>query len=235
VSEILDYVPARFKVVRHVRPKFVCRRCETITQAPMPDLPIARGRPGPGLLAHVLVSKYADHLPLYRQAEIYARDGVALDRSTLADWVGRASWLLAPLVDALGRTVMKAGKLHADDTPVPVLDPGRGTTKTGRLWVYVRDDRPHGATTPPAAVFRYSPDRKGERPRDHLKEFTGLLQADGYAGFDGLYAIVGKRSKSTHSANHFLSISKATATSAAFSTGIFDFPLSTCEMKLTLG
>lgn len=188
-SEILDYVPARFKVVRHVRPKFVCRRCETITQAPMPDLPIARGRPGPGLLAHVLVSKYADHLPLYRQAEIYARDGVALDRSTLADWVGRASWLLAPLVDALGRTVMKAGKLHADDTPVPVLDPGRGTTKTGRLWVYVRDDRPHGATTPPAAVFRYSPDRKGERPRDHLKEFTGLLQADGYAGFDGLYAV----------------------------------------------
>ena len=188
VTEVLEYVPARFKVVRHVRPKLSCRACETVVQAPMPGLPIERGRPGPGLLAHVLVGKYADHLPLYRQSEIYAREGVDLDRSTLADWVGRAAWLLDPLVAAIGRAAMSAVTLHADDTPVPVLDPGRGKTKTGRLWVYVRDDRPHGGASPPAAFYRYSPDRKGERPREHLKGFAGFLHADGYAGFDGLYA-----------------------------------------------
>jgi transposase len=187
VTEVLEYVPARFKVIRHIRPKFSCRFCETITQAPMPSLPIERGRPGPGLLAHVLVSKYADHLPLYRQAEIYAREGVDLDRSTLADWVGKAAWLLRPLVDALAREVMSADRLFADDTPVPVLAPGTGKTKTGRLWVYVRDDRPHAGKVPPAVLYRYSPDRKGERPREHLKGFSGFLQADGYAGFDGLY------------------------------------------------
>lgn len=187
VTEVLEYVPARFKVIRHIRPKFSCRSCETITQAPMPSLPIERGRPGPGLLAHVLISKYADHLPLYRQAEIYAREGVDLDRSTLADWVGKAAWLLRPLVDAIGREVMSAGRLFADDTPVPVLAPGTGKTKTGRLWVYVRDDRPHAGKAPPAVLYRYSPDRKGERPREHLKGFSGFLQADGYAGFEGLY------------------------------------------------
>ena len=187
VSEVLEYVPARFKAIRHIRPKFSCRSCETITQAPMPSLPIERGRPGPGLLAHVLVSKYADHLPLYRQAEIYAREGVDLDRSTLADWVGKAAWLLRPLVDALARKVMSADRLFADDTPVPVLAPGTGKTKTGRLWVYVRDDRAHAGKAPPAVVYWYSPDRKGERPREHLKDFSGFLQADGYAGFDGLY------------------------------------------------
>ena len=140
VTEVLEMAPARFKVVRHVRPKFSCRSCETITQAPMPSLPIERGRPGAGLLAHVLVGKYADHLPLYRQAEIYARDRVDLDRSTLADWVGKAAWLLRPLVEALGREVMGAERLFADDTPVPVLAPGTGKTKTGRLWAYARDD-----------------------------------------------------------------------------------------------
>ncbi len=180
-------VPARFKVIRHVRPKFSCRSCETITQAPMPSRPIERGRPGPGLLAHVLVGKYADHLPLYRQAEIYARDGVELDRSTLADWVGKSAALLRPLVEALGREVMGGERLFADDTPVPVLAPGTGKTRTGRLWVYVRDDRCHGAKTPPVALYRYTPDRKGERPRAHLKDFSGFLQADGYAGFEGLY------------------------------------------------
>jgi transposase len=188
VTEVLEYVPARFKVVRHVRPKLSCRACETVVQAPMPSLPIERGRPGPGLLAHVLVGKYADHLPLYRQSEIYAREGVDLDRSTLADWIGRAAWLLDPLVAALGREAMDGATLHADDTPVPVLDPGRGRTKTGRLWAYVRDERPHGGAAPPAAFYRYSPDRKGERPREHLKGFAGFLHADGYAGFDGLYA-----------------------------------------------
>jgi transposase len=187
VAEILEYVPARFKVIRHVRPKFSCASCQTITQAPAPSRPIARGLAGPGLLAHVLVSKYADHLPLYRQSEIYAREGVELDRSTLADWVGQSSALLAPLVEALAEHVLAGSKLHADDTPVPVLCPGRGTTKQGRLWTYVRDDRPAGSTTPPAVWFAYSPDRKGAHPRAHLEAFRGTLQADGYAGFNGLY------------------------------------------------
>jgi hypothetical protein len=138
-------------------------------------------------LAHVLVSKYADHLPLYRQAQIYARQGVELDRSTLADWVGDCSRLLSPLVEALGRHVLATGKLHVDDTPVPVLEPGRGKTRTGRLWTYVRDDRSSGSTDPPAVLFRYSPDRKGEHPQRHLKNFTGVLQADAYSGFNDLY------------------------------------------------
>ena len=145
------------------------------------------GVAGPGLLAHILVSKYADHLPLYRQAQIYARQGIELDRSTLADWVGDCSRLLRPLVAALGQYVFGAQKLHADDTPVPVLEPGRGKTRTGRLWTYVRDDRPSGSTDPPAVLFRYSPDRKGEHVRAHLKSFIGVLQADAYAGFDELY------------------------------------------------
>ena len=174
-------------MLRHVRPKLACRCCERIVQVAAPSRPIERGLPGPGLLAHVLVSKYADHLPLYRQSAIYARDGVELDRSTLADWVGASARLLAPLVDALGRHVLATKKLHADDTPVPVLQPGRGTTKTGRLWTYVRDDRPAADTTPPAVWFRYSPDRKGTHPAEHLQRFAGVLQADGYAGFDQLY------------------------------------------------
>jgi len=194
VTEILDYVPGRFEVIRHVRPAFSCRRCETMTQAPMPSLPIDRGRPGPGLLAHVLVGKYCDHLPLYRQAGIYARDGVDLERATLAAWVGKAAWLLAPLVEAVGRHVLAAEKLHADDTPVPVLAPGSGKTKTGRLWVYLRDERPHGSRAPPAVLYRYTPDRKGEHPRAHLAGFRGFLQADGYAGFAPLYeAAAGQR------------------------------------------
>ncbi len=134
------------------------------------------------------MAKYGDHLPLYRQAQMYAREGVDLDHSTLADWVGSSSALLEPLIDSLSSYVFAGDKLHADDTPVPVLAPGRGTTKTGRLWTYVRDDRPAGSTQPPASVFRYSPDRKGERPREHLKDFRGILQADGYAGFEQIYA-----------------------------------------------
>lgn len=161
VTEVLEYVPASFKVIRHVRPKLSCRLCETIVQQPVPSLPIERGRPGPGLLAHVLVAKYADHLPLYRQSGIYAREGVELERSTLADWVGRSAALLDPLVTALRREVMASGVLHGDDTPVPVLAPGMGKTKTGRLWTYVRDGRPHGDERPPAAAYFYSPDRKG--------------------------------------------------------------------------
>jgi hypothetical protein len=135
----------------------------------------------------VLVSKYADHAPLYRQSEIYAREGVDLDRSTLAGWVGSTSELLAPLVDAVRQHVMSASKLHADDTPVPVLAPGNGKTKTGRLWTYVRDDRPSGGKTAPAVWFAYSPERKGEHPKQHLKLYKGVLQADAYAGFQHLY------------------------------------------------
>jgi transposase len=187
VSEVLEYVPACFRVIQHVRPKLSCRRCERIVQAPAPSRPIARGLAGPGLLAHVLISKYCDHQPLYRQSEIYARQGVELERSTLADWVGGTSELLAPLVEALRRYVMAASKLHADDTPVPVLAPGNGRTKTGRLWTYVRDDRPASDTAAPAVWFAYSPDRKGEHPKQHLRMFQGALQADAYAGFNQLY------------------------------------------------
>jgi len=187
VSEQLERVPATFKVIRHVRPKFACNRCERVIEAPAPSRPIERGLAGPALLAHVLVSKYADHQPLYRQAETYAREGVDLDRSTLAGWVGATSQLLAPLVGALRDHVLSAQKIHADDTPVPVLAPGNGKTKTGRLWTYVRDERSAGATTAPAVWFAYSPDRKGEHPRAHLKHFKGALQADAYAGFHHLY------------------------------------------------
>lgn len=187
VAEILEYVPSHFKVIRHVRPKLSCASCQRIVQPLAPSRPIERGLAGPGLLAHVLVSKYCDHLPLYRQSQIFAREGIELDRSTLADWVGGASALLEPLVNAIGRYVLGTYKIHGDDTPVPVLCPGRGTTKQGRLWTYVRDDRPAGSLEPSAVIFRYSPDRKGERPRTHLANFTGVLQADAYAGFDRLY------------------------------------------------
>jgi transposase len=193
VSEILERVPASFKVIRQVRVKLACGRCDKIVQAEAPSRPIERGIAGPGLLAHVLASKYADHLPLYRQAEIYAREGVELDRSTMAEWVGGCSRLLEPLVEALRRHVMSAGKVHADDTPVPVLAPGNGKTKTGRLWTYVRDDRPWGDQSPPAVWYAYTPDRKGEHPQSHLKEFTGTLQADAYAGYGAVYE--GKRIK----------------------------------------
>jgi transposase len=186
-TEILDYVPGTFRVIRHVRPKLSCRSCETIVQAPMPDLPIRRGRAGAGLIAHVLTAKYCDHQPLHRQAEQYAREDVDLSRSTLADMVGQAARLLRPLVDALGRHVMSGQRVHADDTTVPVLAPGLGRTKTGRIWTYVLDDRPFGGTTPPGVFYRYTPDRKGEHPREHLRDFRGILQADGYAGFARLY------------------------------------------------
>ena len=187
VSEQLEYVPASFKVIRHVRPKLACVRCERIFQADAPSRPIARGLAGPGLLAQVLVAKYCDHLPLYRQSRIYAREGVEIDRSTMVDWVGQCSALLDPLVAALGRYTLAASKVHTDDTPVKVLDPGRGKTKTARLWVYVRDDRPAGSVDPPAAWYQYSPDRRGERPQAHLAQYRGILQADGYAGYAKLY------------------------------------------------
>jgi transposase len=186
-AEMLEYVPEHWKVLRHVRPKYSCAACQHIVQAPAPSRPIERSLAGPGLLAHVLVSKYADHIPLYRQSQIFAREHVPIDRSTLGEWVGGSTTLIDPLFDALSRYVLSAQKLHADDTPVPVLAPGTGKTKTGRLWTYVRDDRPAGSTDPPAVFFRYSPDRKAERPLAHLRDYCGILQADGYAGFNGLY------------------------------------------------
>lgn len=188
VSEVLEFVPQHFKVIRHVRPKLACAACDTIVQAPAASRPIANGLAGPGLLAHVLTAKYCDHLPLYRQSGIYARSGVELERSTLADWVGQCSALLRPLVNALNRYVLSAAKIHGDDTPVPVLAPGEGKTKTGRLWPYVRDDRPAGDSSPPAVWFAYSPNRRGEHPQTHLKSFCGILQADAFAGYEALYA-----------------------------------------------
>jgi transposase len=185
--EVLEYVPSFFKRVVHVRPKMSCRCCETIVQSPVPSLPIERGRPGPALLAHVIISKYCDHLPLHRQSVIYARLGVDLDRSTMADWIGYLAFLLGLLAEAIGRHCRAGPAVHSDDTPVKVLAPGLGKTKTGRLWVVVRDERPWGSTAPPAAFYMYSPDRKSEHALSLLKSCRGFLHADGYAGFEQLY------------------------------------------------
>lgn len=185
--EVLEYVPSHFKVVVHVRPKLSCRDCETITQPPMPMLPIERGRPGAGLVSHVIISKYCDHTPLNRQSDIYAREGVDLDRSTMAGWVGKMAWLLKPLADEIGGYARAGPVVHADDTPIPVLDPGKGVTKTGRLWVVVRDETPWGSSNPRAAYYHYSPDRKGEHAHALLAPCRGYLHADGYAGFGKLY------------------------------------------------
>jgi transposase len=187
VSEVLDYVPASFVVIRHVRPKMSCRTCSHVVQAAAPSRPVDRGLAEAGLLAHVVTSKFADHQPLYRQSQIYARQGVDLERSTLARWVAEASDLVEPLVEVLRRYVMRTDKLHGDDTPLPVLAPGTGRTKIGRFWTYVRDSRPAGDIAPPAVWFTYSPDRKGEHPQRHLASFRGILQADAYSGFGRLY------------------------------------------------
>jgi transposase len=180
-------VPGHLKVVRHVRPKYSCACCSNIVQAAAPSRPIDRGILAPGVLAQLIVSKYAYPLPLYRQAQMYAHEGVELEGSTMSDAVGGASRLLAPLVEALRRYVLVPGKLHGDDIPLPVLAPGKGSTKTGRLWVYVRDNRAAGNPAAPAVWFTYSPDRKGEHPQRHLRDFTGILQADAFAGYGPLY------------------------------------------------
>jgi transposase len=193
VTEELEYIPGQFVVNRIIRPRVACVCCETFHQAPLPSRPIERGRPGPGLLAHVLVGKYADHLPLYRQSQIFARDRVELDRSTLAGWVGAATALLEPLADAIGRHVLAGQAIFADDTPVKLQAPGTGKTKTARLWAYGRDERPWSGAAPPATWYRFSTDRKGERPAEHLKSFTGWMHADGYAGFEELYRSGGIR------------------------------------------
>jgi transposase len=187
VTEELEYVPGRFIVNRITRPRFACSCCDHFTQAQLPSRPIERGRPGPGLLAHVLVNKYADHLPLYRQSQIFERDGLDLDRSTLADWVGKSTALLEPLANAIGRHVQTGQALFADDTPVKMLAPGAGKTQTARFWTYVRDERPWSSDAPPAAWYQFSPDRKGQHPKDHLKSYRGWMHADGYAGFEHIY------------------------------------------------
>ena len=188
VSEMLDWVPAQLRVVRIIRPKYACRACGTMAQAPAPERVIAGGLATPALLAQVLVAKYCDHTPLYRQSQIFARHGVDLPRSTLAGWVGGACWWLEALHEKLCADVFASDHLFADDTPVPVLDPGRGKTKTGRLWVYAREQRGWGGTDPPAAVFLFAPDRKAERPVTHLRNFKGVLHVDGYAGFEQVAA-----------------------------------------------
>jgi len=184
VSERLDIVPAQLRVIVVRRPKYACRACEdVVVQAPAPTRLIEGGLPTEATVAQVLVSKYADHLPLYRQAQIYARQGINLDRSTLADWVGRAAWHLRPVHERLLEKLKASPKLFADETTAPVLDPGRGKTKTGQLWAYARDDRPWQGSDPPGVAYVYAPDRKAERPIAHLSGFTGILQVDGYGGY----------------------------------------------------
>ena len=186
VTETLELVPAQWKVIQHVREKFSCRTCEQITQAPAPSHPIARGRAGPQLLAQVLFNKYRAHLPLNRQSDIFAKEGVDLDVSTLADWVGACAATLAPLVDEIEKHVLAGERIHADDTTVPVLAKNQCTT--GRLWTYVRDDAPFGGPVAPAALFYYSPDRGGAHPEKHLARYSGIMQADAYSGYNRLYA-----------------------------------------------
>ena len=187
VAERLDVVPTTFRVLVTRRPRYGCRACEgTVVQAPAPPRIVEGGIPTEALIAQVLVSKYADHLPLYRQAQIYARQGIRLDRSTLADWVGRAAWYLRPLRDHILEQLRRSERLFADETTAPVLDPGRGRTKTGQLWAYARDDRPWGGSDPPIVAYVYAPDRKAERPHAHLGDFAGILQVDGYGGYTAL-------------------------------------------------
>lgn len=187
VSERLDVVPTTFRVLVTRRPRYACRACEdAVVQAPAPARIVEGGMPTEALIAQVLAAKYADHLPLYRQAQIYARQGIQLDRSTLADWVGRAAWYLRPLRDHVLERLRRSERLFADETTAPVLDPGRGRTKTGQLWAYARDDRPFGGKDPPMVAYVYAADRKSERAQEHLGDFAGILQVDGYGGYAAL-------------------------------------------------
>ena len=185
ITETLESIPRSYKVIQTVRERFSCRACETITQPPAPFHPIARGRAGPDLLATIMHAKFGEHQPLNRQSERFAREGIELSVSTLADWVGACTTALTPLVTLLKNYVLTAERLHGDDTTVPVL--AKHKTVTGRLWVYMRDDRPFGGWAPPVAIFHYSRDRGGEHPCRHLAGYAGILQADAYAGFNDLY------------------------------------------------
>ncbi len=186
-AEMLDYVPAQLRVKVIRRPRHGCRACEgAVVQAAAPERSIDGGMATEAPPAHVLINKYCVHLPLYGQTQIFARTGVTPDRSTLCNWVGRACWWLTPLHELMMSTVLASPKIFADDTVLPVLDPGRGKAKTGRLWCYAVDNRPWRGPGHPVAVYRYSEDRKGDHPADHLKGYAGLRQVDGYAGFAGL-------------------------------------------------
>lgn len=217
VSEMLDWVPAQLRVVRTTRPKYACRACNKVMQAAAPERVIAGGLATPALLAHVLISKYCDHLPLYRQSQIFDRHGVDLCRSTLAGWVGGACWWLDALHERLSKNVFASDHLFADDTPIPVLDPGRGRTKTGRLWVYAREHRPWGGPAPPAAIYLFAPDRKAERPVAHLADFRGILHVDGYAGFERLADKEGITLAAcwSHSRRKFYDVAEATGSPVA--------------------
>lgn len=186
-SERLDVTPAQFRVIVTIRPRYACPKGRAgVTQAPAPARLIEAGLPSEAMIAQVIVSKYSEHLPLYRQAQVFARHGVAIERSTLADWVGRAAFHLAPIVERMAELLKRSGKLFMDETTAPVLDPGRGKTKTGYLWALARDDRPFGGTDPPGVVFRYAPGRGGMHAQEMLAGFDGVLQVDGFTGYNRL-------------------------------------------------
>ncbi|MQX91854.1 IS66 family transposase [Sinorhizobium meliloti] len=187
VVQVMEHVPASLKIVRHIKKRMVCKDCDTTVSGEMPTLPIGRGKPGPGLLAHIMVAKFDDHIPLYRLSEMYDRLGMDISRSVMADWVGRVSVLLSPLILLIRAHIAAVDRIHTDDTPVDVLDPGRGKTKTGRVWVYVFDGSGYQDSTPRAIAYYYSPDRKGAHPADHLADFSGVMHADGYGGYKKLY------------------------------------------------
>src|SRR5210317_811794 len=216
ISEVLDVVPAQYRVIRMVRPKYGCKGCNQIVQAPAQERVIDRGTASANLIAQVIVDKYADHLPLYRQAERFERSGIDLDRSTLAGWVGRVSGTLYPLVNAI-RDHIKAGvKLHADETPAPTLAPGKGKTHTGYYWAYVRDDLPFQGESAPAVWFQYSDSRKGAEPAKHLEGYTGTIQADAYAGYNTLIGKGAKRAGCwAHVRRKFVELVKVNADSPA--------------------
>lgn len=187
ITEVLDYIPARFEVIRHVRARLACRRCERIRQAPMPSLPIPKSRATSALLAHMLVSRFADHLPWYRQSAIFRRAGVDIERDLMGNWAGKIAWLVAPLVDRMMAYVLEADKIHGDDTPVTLLTPGQRGVRTAHFWVYLRDDRSCGDDRPPAVVYRFSADRRGAHVAGHLEDYAGYFQADAFAGYNALY------------------------------------------------
>lgn len=187
VSEILERIPESYKVIKYIRPRCVCTNCDNIVQAYAPSKVIDKGIAGPRLLADIFVDKYSNHLPAYRQSQMFARDGIDIPRSTISSWLGQGAKLLEPIADLIREYVISCNQIHGDDTPVKVLNPGTGKTKTGRMWVYVNDGRPRGDYAAIAAGYYYSPDRKGARPEEHLKNFSGILHADGYAGYNNLY------------------------------------------------
>ena len=186
-SELLEYIKSSLKVIRNIRPRCVCTKCDKIVQADAPSNPISKGKAGPGLLAHILIQKYCNHLPFYRQSQMFDREDIDISRSTMSHWAGQSTKLLDLLVDEIKKYILSSSHIHGDDTTIKVLAPGLGRTRIGRLWVYVKDGRPHGDKDAPAVCYYYSPDRKGARPKAHLENYQGVLRADAYAGYDRLY------------------------------------------------